>query len=397
MIKEDTAIPKGFLISAAEAAIKKPGRNDMTLIYSTVRAQAAGVFTKNTVKAAPVIVDMERIEKGYGRALFINSGNANACTGKKGMADVLKISAALAKLLKIPETDVFVSSTGVIGTPLPMDRMIPKIPELAQNLGQSTLLDAAQAIMTTDTFPKLISTELKFGKTQATLSAIAKGSGMISPSMATMLSCAITDAAITTDALKEALSASVNESFNSITVDGQMSTNDTVIVFANGFAGNKTIEKGTKEFKSFQKSMTETFSLLSDMIVRDGEGATKFITVVVTGAHTTEAGKAVARAIAGSSLVKTAIYGQDANWGRIMAAMGASNVQFDPYKVDIYFNKVKVVRKGLSTNNDTAATEVLKEKEILLSVNLNMGENSAKIRTCDLTEEYIKINAEYRT
>ncbi|MBF0519223.1 MAG: bifunctional glutamate N-acetyltransferase/amino-acid acetyltransferase ArgJ [Nitrospirae bacterium] len=397
MINEDSVIPKGFLISSAEAAIKKPGRNDMTLIYSTVRAQAAGVFTNNTVKAAPVIVDMERIAKGYGRAVFINSGNANACTGKKGMADVLKISAALAKLLKIPETDVFVSSTGVIGTPLPMDRIIPKIPELAQNLGKSTLLDAAQAIMTTDTFPKLISTELKFGKAQSTLSAIAKGSGMISPSMATMLSCAITDVAITTDAIKEALSASVNESFNSITVDGQMSTNDTVIVFANGLAGNKTIEKGTKEFKSFQKYLTETFSRLSDMIVRDGEGATKFITVEVTGAHTTETGKVVARAIADSSLVKTAIYGQDANWGRIMAAMGASNIQFDPYKVDISFNKVKVVRKGLSTNNDTAATEVLKKKEILISVNLNMGENSAKIRTCDLTEEYIKINAEYRT
>ncbi|QWR78534.1 bifunctional glutamate N-acetyltransferase/amino-acid acetyltransferase ArgJ [Candidatus Magnetomonas plexicatena] len=397
MINKDVVIPKGFLISVAEGAIKKPGRKDMTLIYSTVQAQAAGVFTKNTVKAAPVIIDMERMQKGFGRALFINSGNANACTGKKGMNDVLKISAKLAKLLKIPATDIFICSTGVIGTPLPMDRITPKIPELAQNLGKSAMLDAASAIMTTDTFPKLFSTELKLGKTCAALSAIAKGSGMISPSMATMLSFAITDAAITTEALKEALSVSVNETFNSITVDGQMSTNDTVIVLANGIAGNKTIESGTKEFKKFQNALTETFSQLSDMIVRDGEGATKFITVEVMGAPTTEAAKAIAKEIANSALVKTAIYGQDANWGRIMAAMGASDVQFEPYGVDISFNNVKVVRKGLSTDNDSAASAVLKEKEILITVNLSMGKSTAKIRTCDLTEEYIKINAEYRT
>ncbi|MEO5356328.1 MAG: bifunctional glutamate N-acetyltransferase/amino-acid acetyltransferase ArgJ [Nitrospirae bacterium YQR-1] len=395
MSNED--IPKGFLISTAEAAIKKPGRRDMTVIYSTVRAHAAGVFTKNTVKAAPVIIDMERISAGYGRAVLVNSGNANACTGKKGMADALKISATLAKALKIPGSEVFICSTGVIGTPLPMSRIIPMIPQLAGNMGKSTLLDAANAIMTTDTFPKLFSTGMKFGKTQATLSAIAKGSGMICPNMATMLSFAITDAAIETGALKEALLAAVNDTFNSITVDGQMSTNDTLIVLANGLAGNAPIGQGSREFKSFQKTLTEAFSHLSDMIVKDGEGATKFITVEVKGAPDSESARAVAGKIADSPLVKTAIYGHDANWGRIMAAMGTSDVHFDPLRVDIYFNKAKVVKNGLSADNDSAATEVLKEKEIHITVNLNMGKKAAKVRTCDLTEGYIRINAEYRT
>ncbi|MBF0320769.1 MAG: bifunctional glutamate N-acetyltransferase/amino-acid acetyltransferase ArgJ [Nitrospirae bacterium] len=390
-------MPEGFLISTAEAAVKRPGRKDIAIIYSTVSAVASGVFTRNLVRAAPVVLDAERIKHGTGRAIVANSGNANACTGKRGMADAEKMSLAVADTLIIPDSEVFVASTGVIGTPLPLARMLPKIREAAGNIGNSTLLDAAHAIMTTDSFPKIASARFKVSGKDVTIAAVAKGAGMICPNMATMLCFILTDASITKDALDEALLYATEQSFNRITVDGDMSTNDTAIVLANGLAGNKAVHTGTKAFGVFKNALTGVLMSLAEMMVRDGEGATKVLKVLVKGAQSEEAALIFARAIANSLLVKTAVYGCDANWGRVIAAAGATGAAFDPDTVDIYFGKVKVVKNGLTTKKDAKAAIELKNSTVTLTIDLKMGKAAAQLMSCDLTEEYIKINAEYRT
>lgn len=392
--------PKGYLFSAVEAAIKKPGRKDLALIYSEVEATVSGLFTTNKIKAAPVRLDMQRLKSGKGRAIVVNSGNANACTGKQGTKDALEISKLVSEGLKIDLSHVYVCSTGVIGTPMPMDRIRLKMSDLLRGIGSFKLEDIASAIMTTDSFPKLMSRSIKIGDRMVTISAICKGAGMICPNMATMLCFILTDVSIEKKALDTALRDAVNLSFNRITVDGDMSTNDTVLMFANGLAGNKTIrysrDKNSDYFKFFKVLSDITYEL-SRMIVKDGEGATKLIEIEVRNADSYKDAEKAAFSVANSLLFKTAMYGNDANWGRIMAALGYSGINLKEEKIDIFLNGLKVVMGGLSTGKDKDANERLKGKEIKVLIDLHLGKGNAKVLTCDLTEDYVKINAQYRT
>lgn len=392
--------PKGFLFSTVEAAIKKPGRKDLALIYSEKEAIVSGVFTKNNIKAAPVKLDMKRIKTGNGQAIIVNSGNANACTGEQGMKDAIEMTELVAKALGLKANKVYVCSTGVIGIPMPMERIRLKISELACNLGKAMIDDVAMAIMTTDTFPKMVSRRIKIGGKMVTVSAICKGAGMICPNMATMLCFIMTDADIEKKALNMALKNAVNKSFNRITIDGDMSTNDTVLIMANGLARNKVITGDRKQktaFSIFSDALAEVTYELARMIVKDGEGATKLIEIEVKNAKNDKDAEKGALAIANSLLVKTAIYGNDANWGRIMAALGYSGIAIKEEKTDIYLNGLKIVNQGMGVGKDSEANERLKSKEVKIVIDLHLGKGSAKVLTCDLTEGYIKINAEYRT
>lgn len=391
------AIPKGFHFSVAEAAIKKPGRKDLALIVSEVSAAIAGTFTTNTVKAAPVKICMQKIRTGKGRAIVINSGNANACTGIQGIKNANDIVSRLSGLLGIQPSLIYPCSTGVIGTPMPMERIIPVLQPLAEGTGKFSFGDVAKAIMTTDTFPKMVSKKVRIGKKTGTIAGICKGAGMIAPNMATMLCFLITDIAIDGKTLPSLLKHAVKKSFNCITIDGDMSTNDTVLLLANGMLGNSPVTMRSAHFRTVQTALDELTYGLSRLVVKDAEGATKLIEVVVKGARSESAAEKAAFSIANSSLVKTAVYGNDANWGRIMAALGYSGVIFNEARTDIYFNKVKVVKSGVANNKDAAATEALKSPTVRISVDFHAGRSSAKVLTCDLTEEYIRINAEYRT
>ncbi|MGO9614197.1 MAG: bifunctional glutamate N-acetyltransferase/amino-acid acetyltransferase ArgJ [Dissulfurispiraceae bacterium] len=389
--------PKGFLFSAVEAAVKRPGRKDLALIYSEREAVVSGMFTKNKVKAAPVKLDMKRIKAGRGRAIIVNSGNANACVGEQGMHDATEIADLAAASLTIKPTDIFVCSTGVIGTPMPMDRIRQKITELANNLGRATIDDVAAAIMTTDTFPKVISRRLKVGNDSISITGICKGAGMICPEMATMLCFIITDARIEREALDRALQVAVRKSFNAITVDGDMSTNDTVLIMANGLSDNEVIRRETTALSVFTVALSEVCYELSRLIVKDGEGATKFIEIQVINARNDRQAERAAFAIANSLLVKTAIYGNDANWGRFMAVLGYSNIMIHEDKTDIFINGLKIADGGKGTGKDKEAAESLRNKEVEIVIDLHLGSGKAKVLTCDLTEAYVKINAEYRT
>lgn len=389
--------PKGFLFSTAEAAIKKPGRNDLALIHSEKDAIVSGMFTINKIKAAPVKLDMKRIKTGKGRAIVVNSGNANACTGEQGMKDALEMTALTAKALGLKQSDVYVCSTGVIGTQMPMERIMPKISELVNNLGKFTIDDIAKAIMTTDAFPKAVNKTIKINGKTVIISAVCKGAGMICPDMATMLCFIMTDANIEKKALDKALRVAVNKSFNRITIDGDMSTNDTVLIMANGMSGNSLIRLNSNEFNKFADAISYITYELSKMIVKDGEGATKLVEIEVKNAKNERDAEKGAFAIANSLLVKTAIYGNDANWGRIMAALGYSGIAVKEEKTDIYLNGLKIVSKGIGTGKDKEANERLKGKDVKIIVDLHLEKGAAKVLTCDLTEDYIKINAEYRT
>lgn len=389
--------PQGFFFSVAEAAIKKPGRKDFALIFSEVESSIAGTFTTNMVKAAPVQLCMRKIASGRGQAIIVNSGNANACTGKQGMKDSSDMVALASKQLGIGIGLTYICSTGVIGTPMPMQRILPAIGPLTGGLGNASFDDIARAIMTTDTFPKITSQQIKIQGKLGTIAGICKGAGMIAPNMATMLCFILTDIAVEKKALQAALKSAVKKSFNRITIDGDMSTNDTALIMANGVLGNKPVTGNSLEFPAFQKALDELTYELSRLIVKDGEGATKLVEVVVKNAKTEKDAERAALAIANSSLVKTAIYGNDANWGRIMAAVGYSGTSFNPEKTDVFFNKVRVVKNGIMNNKDKEATEEMKKKELKIIVDLHAGKTSVKVLTCDLTEDYIKINAEYRT
>ena len=389
--------PRGFFFSVTEAAIKKPGRKDLALIFSEAESAIAGTFTTNAVKAAPVRICMQKIRSGKGQAIVVNSGNANACTGKQGMKDAQEIMVKIAKQLGISRPLTYICSTGVIGTPMPMQRIIPAIGPLAGDLGNSSFDDIAKAIMTTDTFPKIASREVNIQGKQGIIAGVCKGAGMIAPNMATMLCFIITDIAVEKKTLHAALKGSVRKSFNRITIDGDMSTNDTALIMANGVLGNRPITKTSAGFPTFQKALDELTYELSKLIVKDGEGATKIVEIIVKNARSEEDAEKAALAIANSSLVKTAIYGNDANWGRIMAAAGYSKARFTPEITDIFFNKVQVVKKGVMNNKDREATEEMKGKELKITVDLHTGKALAKVLTCDLTEDYIRINAEYRT
>lgn len=389
--------PKGFLFSTVEAAIKKPGRKDIALIVSAVEAAIAGTFTTNNVKAAPVRICMKKIRTGNGQAIVVNSGNANACTGKQGTKDANEIISSVSEETGIRPALVYISSTGVIGTPMPMARIRPSLKKLAEGIGKSALDDVAKTIMTTDTYPKMVHKRLKIGDKTGTISGICKGAGMIAPNMATMLCFILTDIAVEPKTLDAVLRSAVKKSFNRITIDGDMSTNDTVMMMANGVICNKPVSMKSPDLKAFQKALDELTYELSKLVVKDGEGATKLIEVLVKGARNEYDAEKAAFAVANSSLVKTAVYGNDANWGRIMCAVGYSGIKFKEETTDIYFNRVRVAKNGIANNKDKEATGTLKSKEVRITVDLHAGKASAKVLTCDLTEGYIRINAEYRT
>jgi len=389
--------PKGFLFSTVEAGIKKRGRKDLALIFSQTESAVAGTFTTNKIKAAPVKLDIEKIKSGRGQAIVINSGNANACTGERGMKDAINMTRLIADGLNIKPALVYACSTGVIGKPMPMEKIIPKISDLTENLGKSSIEDVAQAIMTTDTFPKIVKRKVRIGSKTGIIAGICKGAGMIFPDMATMLCLIMTDVAVNQKTLNKTLNDAVENSFNKITVDGDMSTNDTAIIMANGMLGNPIITEKSESYTVFKNALNEVAFGLSRLIVKDGEGATKFIEVEVKGAKSEVDAEMAAFAVANSTLVKTSVYGGDANWGRIMAAIGYSGIAIKEEKIDIYFGKVKVASRGLTTGKEKEAGKVLKGDDIKVVVDLHLGGSSAKVLTCDLTEEYIRVNAAYRT
>ncbi len=390
---------KGFRFSTVEAAIKKAGRKDLALIFSEVPATAVAVFTTSTVKAAPVLVSQKHITSGSAQVLVVNSGNANACTGEPGMAAARETVHLVAKGLGISDTAVQVCSTGVIGVQMPMDRVRAAFPAVITGLSSGTLEDVALAIMTTDTFPKLAAKTEQVGGIRYTVAGIAKGAGMIMPNMATMLSFIITDAAVEPGFLDSSFRQAVDRSFNAITVDGDTSTNDTCLLMANGMAGNPRITGGSPEGNSFESALNDVLLSLAKQIVKDGEGATKFVEIRVSGAKNDADAKRAALAIANSSLVKTAFFGQDANWGRIFAAVGYSGAEVDQSLLSLHFDDVCMARNGIYAGDDAEerGTAVLKQKEFTVTVDLGIGSSSATVYTSDLTHEYVSINADYRS
>ena len=393
--KGTISTPLGFKTNALWCGLKKK-KPDLALIYSIVRAQAAGVFTKNKVKAAPVTLGIKNLKDNHAQAIIINSGNANCCTGKKGVEDAITISKMLCARLKIPAKDVLMSSTGVIGKYLPKDKIIKALPKLVDGLGFDNAYKAAKAIMTTDTLSKQAAVQIKIKNKTVTVAAMTKGAGMICPNMATMLCFITTDAYIDQAALKKALKTAVDASFNCISIDGQMSTNDSVIIMANGLAANVMIKENSREFKTFVQALESICLKLAKMIVKDGEGATKFIEVNVTGAKSKKAASTAAMAIANSILVKTMIAGNNPNWGRIPAALGAADVDFDPEKLILTLQK-KVVFKGAKPvlKDQNVLIKSLKKKDINITVNLNNGSYSQTVYSSDLTVEYVKVNMAY--
>ncbi len=389
----------GYKAWGIHCGIKKTDKKDLAIIYSDREAAVAGVFTKNRVKAACVLHDMARIKSGKGQAIIVNSGCANACTGKRGLADARLTAEIAAGELAIKPEAVYVASTGVIGELLPMPKLSTGINTAVGLLSATGWEQAAEAIMTTDMYPKLAIMQEEIGGKTVTVAGIAKGSGMIHPNMATLLCFIITDANISAPMLKKALLSSTEKSFNMITVDGDTSTNDMILCMANGAAGNKRPGAGSKDSKKFQACLDAVARSLAKQVVRDGEGATKFVEIEVRNARNPVEAKRAAVTVAKSSLVKTTLFGEDANWGRIMAALGYSGVEMDEAKTDIYIGKTKLVEKGLGLGKhaDRDATLALKQREIQIVIDLHKGKASAAIWTCDLSYEYVKINAAYRS
>ncbi|WP_347490027.1 bifunctional glutamate N-acetyltransferase/amino-acid acetyltransferase ArgJ [Desulfoscipio sp. XC116] len=389
--------PLGFTASGAVAGIKHE-RKDVALIYSEREASAAGVFTANIVKAAPVLLTMQHIESGKARAVVANSGNANACVGPRGLEDARAMAAEAAGLLQIPEEQVLVASTGVIGQLMPMDRVLSGIRRAAAELSRDGGVDAAAAVMTTDTVSKEAAVTVELGGVKATIGGMAKGSGMIHPNMATMLCFITTDAAIEADWLHKALTTAVERTFNMITVDGDTSTNDMLVVLANGAAGNRVIDGANSNYAAFVAALEAVCRKLAVAVAADGEGATRLLEVRVRGASSERDARLVARAVASSSLVKAAVFGKDANWGRIICAAGYSGAGFNPESVDIYVGDVQVAENGggLPFSEERAA-EVLGGDEVVFTIDLHNGDSCAAAWGCDLTYDYVRINGSYRT
>ncbi len=389
----------GFKAWGISSGIKKNGKKDLALIYSDREASVAGVFTRNRVKAAPVLLDMTKVKSGKARVIVANSGCANACTGKRGRADAREMAEVAARELSVKPDAVLIASTGVIGEFLPMAKVATGLATAVGLLSSAGWEQAAEAIMTTDIYPKLSIVQEDIAGKTITVAGIAKGSGMVHPNMATMLCFVVTDAALSAPLLRKALLASTEKSFNSITVDGDMSTNDTLLCMANGAAGNKRLVSGSKELKKFQACLDTVAISLAKQVVRDGEGATKFVEIEVRNAKNPAEAKRAAITVAKSSLVKTALFGEDANWGRIMAALGYSGVDMDETKTDIFIGKAKLVEKGLGMGKtaDREASLALKQREVQILIDLHKGKGSATVWTCDLSHEYVKINAAYRS
>ena len=389
--------PKRFLAAGVRAGIKEQGE-DVALIYSEMPASAAGVFTANIVRAAPVLVSQLRVPRATARAVIVNSGNANACTGEQGLQDARAMTAQTARLLEIAEEDVLVASTGVIGKRLPMDRVSAGIEEAVRSLSRDGGPSAARAIMTTDTRPKEASAEVSIGGSKVRIGGIAKGAGMICPNVATMLAFITTDAAVAPEMLQAALSNAAERSFNCLTVDGDSSTNDTVIVLANGAAGNPRIERRDRDWEELADALEFVSVSLAKQIAKDGEGATKMIEITVRGAKSFQDARQIARTVANSPLVKTAMFGCDANWGRVLAAAGRAGVDFDPSAVSLFFGTTPVVRHGEPVDFSQAEMhELLRGSEVNVLLEIGSGPGSAAVWTCDFSYDYVRINAEYHT
>ena len=396
---------KGFEAAGAEAAVKYKNRKDMALVYSTVPCKVAGTFTTNVVKAAPVMWDKQVVEtSAFAQAVVVNSGIANACTGKPGM-DCCKAEAEHAgKLLGIPADAVLVASTGVIGMQMPVDRLCAGIEKLvaAKAATPEAGLDAAKAIMTTDTVHKQIAVQVELGGKTVTIGGMCKGSGMIHPNMCTMLGFVTTDANISKEMLQKAVSASVVDSFNMISVDGDTSTNDTLLVLANGLAENAEINAEGADFDAFCEALDYVTMYLAKKMAGDGEGATALFECQIVGADTKENARILAKSVICSSLSKAAIFGHDANFGRFLCALGYSGVQFDPENVDLYFQsksgRIHIYGEGIAKDySEEEATKILSDEEVTIYVDMHMGEAAATAWGCDLSYDYVKINADYRS
>ena len=396
---------EGFEAAAAAAGIKYQGRDDMALIYSGIPCRAAGTFTTNVVKAAPVKWDQKIVaEAPYVQAVVVNSGIANACTGAEGYGYCKETAEEAAKVLGVPETAVLVASTGVIGMQLPMDRLKKGISLLKEAKGEGAEKGtaAAKAIMTTDTVHKEIAVQVELGGKTVTIGGMCKGSGMIHPNMCTMLAFVTTDAAISKEMLQRAVSADVKDTYNMISVDGDTSTNDTLLVLANGLAGNPEITEENEDYRTFAAALNEVNTYLAKKMAGDGEGATALFEVKIVGAESKEQAVTLSKSVVTSSLVKAAIYGHDANWGRILCAMGYSGAQFDPEKVDLFFKsaagRIQIIENGVAVDySEEEATRILSEPEVTAIADVKMGTASAVAWGCDLTYDYVKINADYRS
>ena len=396
---------QGFRASAAEAGIKYQGRMDMAMLFADVPCRAAGTFTTNVVKAAPVLWDRQIVcEKGTAQAVVMNSGIANACTGEEGMEYCRRTAQAAGEALGIPAENVLVASTGVIGMQLPIDRIVAGTKALASKLDSSESAgnEAARAIMTTDTVPKEMAVQVTIGGKTVTVGGMCKGSGMIHPNMCTMLSFLTTDVCISQELLLHALREDVKDTYNMVSVDGDTSTNDTVLLLSSGLAGNPEITEMNEDYEQFAAALREVNTCLAKKIAGDGEGATALFEVQVIGAASKEDAVKLSKSVVGSSLTKAAIYGHDANCGRVLCALGYAGVPFDPEKVDLTFTSgagtIKVIENGVFTDfSEEQATEILSDSHVTAIADMKMGECSATAWGCDLTHEYVSINADYRS
>jgi glutamate N-acetyltransferase/amino-acid N-acetyltransferase len=387
----------GFKAAGVHAGLKKNGEPDLGLIFSETPAAVAAVFTRNQIQAAPVVLDRQRVASGRSRAIIVNSGNANCCIGEVGMRAAARMGAAAARALGLADEDVLVASTGVIGQPLPVAKIEAAAPTLVEKLTPDGFPELARAIMTTDTEPKAVFRTGRVGERPYHIAAVAKGAGMIRPDMATMLCFACTDADVPRLVLDQALRRAVDASFNRISIDGDTSTNDTAILMANGASGTKLHAAADRD--QFAALLEDALLELARWIVRDGEGVNKTVEIRVRGARTSDDARRVADTIAHSPLVKTAFFGQDANWGRILAAAGRAGVTLDPNRLDLYFDDVQMVAGGVGCGPDAEAraTAVLKLPAFTVTLELNRGTETARLLTCDFSLDYVKINADYRT
>ncbi len=396
--KAGVTFPQGFTAAGVKAGIKKSGNLDVAVIYTAKEAAVAGTFTQNAVAAAPVYASKRVVATGTAHAIAANAGCANACTGEQGDKDAAAMQSITAAALGCQPDDVIVASTGVIGVTLPMDKMEQGLKQAVSELSADGSENAGNAIITTDTYSKAGSTEFTLGGKNVRIGFIAKGSGMIQPNMATMLCFITTDAAIAQPLLQKALSEVVNVTFNMISVDGDMSTNDMVIVLANGAAGNAEITSEDADYATFKAKLLELCTGIAQRIAADGEGATKFLTVHVTGAKTYDDAKTIAFSVAKSPLVKTAFFGEDPNWGRVICAVGYAGVPMDPQTTVVKFGGLPVYAHGVGAECDEAALrDVMAAHDIVIDIDMGAGDEEATVWTCDFSYEYVKINGEYHT
>ena len=398
---------KGFFAAGLEVGIKAghTGKKDMAMVYSDVPCKVAGTFTSNVVKAAPVKYDQNVVDNSpFVQAVVVNSGVANACTGKEGMDNCEALAKKAGEQLNIPQESVLIGSTGVIGAQLPMDKMLHGVELLTKELGSEKKYGtlAAEAIMTTDTVSKEIAYETEIGGKTVTIGGMCKGSGMIHPNMCTMLGFVTTDAKISKKMLQEALSEDVKDTYNMVSVDGDTSTNDTVLLLANGLAENPEITEKGEDYETFKAALNYINTTLAKKIAGDGEGATALFEVKIIGAESKEQAVTLSKSVVTSSLTKAAIYGHDANWGRILCAMGYSGAKFDPEKVDLFFEskagKIQIIENGVAVDySEEEATKILSEEAVTAIADVKMGDATATAWGCDLTYDYIKINADYRS